>query len=329
VAVLAPLVLAGCAEDRPTPQVLAERPERTIPAYDAEDPGPAGRAALALVPADATVVTVTDFDASRQALGVPELTSGSLVSERTDYWERARRESVLLAEGRLHEHDSLLLLDHGFTSDDVDWEARFLTPDGPGWVLAMRPDLDMALVEDAVDAGVAGLAGADVDEERHLVSLGAATDGEETWAARDGVADLAPEGSVESTYYRAGCVPLAEALGPDAGVEEQDALLAQHDPADLEPLDAFSVGFADGVATARLGLGRPDLVDRSALAEDFPATGPVGFGEVFTSPVVDPSTGRIGWTVDGPAAAAGLVLTDVLPFAVCPEVTPMEEPTGL
>jgi hypothetical protein len=55
----------------------------------------------------------------------------------------------------------------------------------------------------------------------------------------------------------------------------------------------------------------------------------VGFGDVFTTPVVDPSTGRIGWTLDAPAAATGLVLTDVLPFAVCPEVTPMEEPTGL
>ncbi len=102
-----------------------------------------------------------------------------------------------------------------------------------------------------------------------------------------------------------------------------------HDPTDLAPLETFAVSLADGIATARLGLDRPDLLDRSALAEDFPATGPVGFGAVFTRAVVDPSTGRIGWTVRDPLAAAGLVLTDVLPFAVCAEVTPMEEPTGL
>ncbi|WP_457207104.1 hypothetical protein, partial [Nocardioides sp. P5_C9_2] len=228
-----------------------------------------------------------------------------------------------------HEHDSELLLDHGFTSDDVDWEAHFLTPDGPGWVLALRPDLDMARVAGAVDARAAGLGGADVDAERHLVSVGAATGDDETWAERPGIVDLTSAGADEATYYRAGCVPLAQALGPDADAEDQDALVARHDPTDLEPLETFAVGFADGIVTARLGPDRPDLFDRAALAGDFPTVGPVGFVEAFTLPVVDPSTGRIGWTVRHPDAAAGLVLTDVLPFAVCPEVTPTEEPTGL
>lgn len=325
-----PLLLAGCGDDaRPTRQALPERPEPTIPAYGTDDTLPAGQAALSLVPADATLVTVTDFDASRRALGVPDLTGEDPVSDRTDYWERAPRESVLLAAGMLHEHDSVLALDHGFTSDDVDWEARFLTPDGPGWALGLRPDLDMARVQDAVDARVAGLAGAEVDADRHLVLSGAATEGEETWAQRPDVAELVAEGAAEATYYRAGCVPLIEALGPDAGVEVRDALLAEHDPTDLDPLETFAVSFADGIATARLGVDRDDLLDRSALAEDFPRTGPVGFGTTFTRPVVDPSTGRIGWTVRDPLAAAGLALTDVLPFAVCPEVTPVEEPTGL
>jgi hypothetical protein len=62
----------------------------------------------------------------------------------------------------------------------------------------------------------------------------------------------------------------------------------------------------------------------AGCGEDAPPT-----PQAFTRAVVDPSTGRIGWTVRDPLAAAGLVLTDVLPFAVCPEVTPMEEPTGL
>lgn len=328
--VVLPLLLGGCGDDpEPTPQALAETPEPTVPAYGTDDTLPAGEAALALVPADATLVTVTDFDASRRALGVPELTSEDLVRDRTDYWERARRESVLLAAGMLHEHDSELLLDHGFTSDDVDWEAHFLTPDGPGWVLALRPDLDMALVAGAVDAKVAGLGGAEVDRARHLVSVGAAAGDEETWAERPGIVDLTSSGATEATYYRAGCVPLAQVLGPDADVTDLDALVARHDPTDLDPLETFAVGFADGIATARLGVDRPDLFDRAALAEDVPTVGPVGFGDAFTRPVVDPSTGRIGWTVRDPGAAAGLVLTDVLPFAVCPEVAPMEEPTGL
>jgi hypothetical protein len=330
VATVLPLLLAGCGEDAaPVPQALPDRTEPTLPAYGSDETLPPGQAALALVPAAATVVTVTDFDASRRALGVPDLTGEDPVGDRVDYWERAPRESVLLAAGMLHEHDSVLVLDHGFSSDDVDWEAHFLTPDGPGWALGLRPDLDMGRVEDAVDAGVAGLRGAHVDAGRHLVSSGVAGAGDPTWAQRPGISALTADGEAESTYYRSGCVPLADALGPDAGAEERDDLLAAHDPTDLEPVETFALTFSEGVATARLGPDRPDLFDRSALAEDFPATGPVRFAATFTRAVVDPSTGRIGWTVRDPLAAAGLVLTDALPFAVCPEVTPTEEPTGL
>ncbi|WP_457208637.1 hypothetical protein, partial [Nocardioides sp. P5_C9_2] len=91
--VVLPLLLGGCGDEpRPTPQALAEAPEPTVPAYGTDDSLPAGQAALSLVPADATLVTVTDFDASRRALGVPDLTSDDLVRDRTDYWERAPRE---------------------------------------------------------------------------------------------------------------------------------------------------------------------------------------------------------------------------------------------
>ena len=185
-----PLLLAGCGDEpRPDAAGVAETaPSRRVPAYGTDDTLPAGQAALSLVPADATVVTVTDFDASRRALGVPELTSEDPVGDRTDYWERAPRESVLLAAGMLHEHDSVLVLDHGFTSDDVDWEAHFLTPDGPGWALGLRPDLDMAPGRRTRSTpGWPGLRGADVDAARHLVSSGAAAGARRRGPQRPGI----------------------------------------------------------------------------------------------------------------------------------------------
>ena len=59
----------------------------------------------------------------------------------------------------------------------------------------------------------------------------------------------------------------------------------------------------------------------AALTNDAPAES--------TSYRVDPSTGRIGYTGSSPVPAATATLTDLLPFAVCNEVLPMEEPTGL
>ena len=43
----------------------------------------------------------------------------------------------------------------------------------------------------------------------------------------------------------------------------------------------------------------------------------------------DPATGRIGYTLTRPPAAAALTLLEELPFAVCNEMPPLEEPTGL
>lgn len=327
-------VLAGCGDPELTAQELPPEPTVTLAPYEPSDDVVTGQAALTLVPADATVVTITDFDESRATLGVPDLTSDDLMSDRTDYWERARRESVLLTEGMLLADNSLLMLDYGFTQDDVDWEAHFTTPSGAGWILGFRPDLDLAPVERAVKDGVAGLSDAVVDTERHLVSVGMATGDEESWGTIEGVADLASDTPAESTYYRVGCVPLGTVLGPDADIEDQEAVVSKHDPSALDPLGVFSVSFADGVATARLGPGRADLFARSDLAAAFaklqsPTVGSIGFGDAFVKPVVDPSTGRIGYDVAAPVAAATATLTDLLPFAVCNEVTPMEEPTGL
>ena len=323
------LALAGCGEPAFTAQELAPEPTASIAAYDPASDVPPGQAALTLVPADASVVTVTDFDESRAALGVPDLTSDDLMTERLDYWERARRESVLLAEGMLRDEASRLMLDYGFTQDDVDWEAHFVTPTGVGWILAFRPDLDLAPVQRAVADGVAGLAGAVVDPARHLVSVGAVGGDQDTWGTIEGIADLTGATAGESTYYRSGCVPLGTALGPDADIEDQEAVVDTHDPTALAELSRFSVSFTDGVATARLGPGRTDLFARSDLAAAFPTIGSTGFDDAFSTPVVDPSTGRIGYDVVDPLAAASATLGELLPFAVCHEVVPMDEPTGL
>ena len=61
-------------------------------------------------------------------------------------------------------------------------------------------------------------------------------------------------------------------------------------------------------ATARIGLGRTDVLQRADLADDFPTVGPAGWHDAFDRGVNDPSTGRLGWEVTAPALAAGLAL---------------------
>jgi len=273
------------------------------------------------------VLTVTDFDAVRARLGVPDLTSDDLMTDRSAFWERADREAVLLTGGLLREDGSRFMLDHGFTQDDVDWEAHFTGPDGAGWVLAFRPDLDMRRVRGAL--GEDALTGATVLADQHLVVKGVADEGERVWAMDPVFADLTAA-DAESTYFQKGCVPVRTALGPDATYDDQAALVAQQDPTYLRPLEAFTVSFGDQVATARLGVDRIDLHARADLVDIWPTTGPIGIGDAFEGlAVADPGTGRIGLRVTNPVAAANLTLAETLPFAVCNEVEPFEEPTGL
>jgi hypothetical protein len=290
-------------------------------------------AALALVPAESPVVTITDWDAIRARLGVPDLTSEDLMTDRSAFWERARREAVLLSGGLLVEDGSQLWLDYDVSQDDVDWEARFVSPTGIGYVLAFRPDLDMTGVEAAVADGVGDLAGATVWADLHLVVHGAAPEGEPVWASDPELVGLVPaeaQRPAETTYLRRGCIPMDQALGTDATVEDQDAVLAEHDVAGLDELSGVGMTFGDDVATAWFEPGRDDLADRAALVDDWPTTGAIGWGDGFSgSPAVDPSTGRLGLRVANPAAAAALTLTDQLPFGICNDVVPIPEPTGL
>ena len=240
---------------------------------------------LALVPIEADVVTVTAWDAIRARLGVPDLTSDDLMSDRSAFWEQAAQEAVLLTDGLLLEDTSELMLDHGFTQDDVDWEARWSGPDGAGYALRFRDDLDLAAVQAAVGAEVGELAGATVRAADHLVVEGGSAG--PTWSSDPALAELAGDlvaDPAETTYLHRGCLPLNEALGPDATVEDLDALLSQHDIAALGPLTTFAMAYADDVGTAWLGPDRDDLPDRLDLVPDWPVTGSIGPLDAFGAP---------------------------------------------
>jgi hypothetical protein len=321
-ALLVGLLVAGCGDDDAPrrPPRLADLPPQPAPPFD-RDAEPA-EAVLSLVPQAADVVTVTDWDQVRVQLGQPDLTSEDLVSDRLEFWRRAGTEGAALTEGLLREEDSRLALDYGFTQDDVDWEARFTGPDGRGYVLALRPDLPLEGVRRAVADGVGPLAGAELRAADHLVVAGVAD--QDVWANETRWAPLVDQPAT-ATYLHRGCVPLRAALGPDAGVEEQEELLAEHPVTTLEPLAGFAVAFGDHDATVRVEPDRPDLFERLRIGEDWPVA---GFPQAYVDGAADPASGRIGYSVPRPPVAVGLALLEELPFAVCDEVEPMEEPTG-
>ena len=237
----------GCGED-PAPPPAPPTADQADPAPPFDDRAEPAEAVLALVPQQAQVVTVTDWDAVRVQLGQPDLTSEDLMTDRLEFWRRAGTESAALTGGLLRVADSRLALDYGFTQDDVDWEARFTGAQGPGFVIALRPDLPLAGVRRAVADGVGPLAGARLREADHLVVKGVAD--ADVWANEPRCGPLVDQPAT-ATYLRRGCLPLTEALGPDAGAEEQDALLAEHPVTTLAPLDGFVL--ASATTTPRSG----------------------------------------------------------------------------
>jgi hypothetical protein len=327
-AVLTTAVLMACSA--PAKPLPPEPSPTEIPATLELPERPTGQAwrALSLVPADATVVTITDFDAIRARFGVPEMTSDDLMTDRSAFWERTRRDAVLLTDGLFTAEHSRFWLDHGFTGDDVDWEVRFTGPSGSGYVVAFRPGLDMGRVEGAL--GEKAMAGATVLAEEHLLVKGIADEGDAVWASDPLLPDLADDGA-ESAYLRRGCVPVQTALGDDATAEDQATLVGELDPRNLEELEAFSLSFADGLGTARLGAGRGDLVARGRITDAWPVVDTaMGYRDGFgPDALVDPSTGRIGLRLRTPHGAAAVTLADLLPFAICDEIEPFAEPTGL
>lgn len=316
------LLSAGCDDDNgegaTVPAPAAESLATETPAYSAlVEPA---AAVLAMVPVQATVLTVTDFDQIRLQLGVPDLSSRDPMADRTDFWRRAEAQTALLTDGMLREENSQLMLDYGFTQDDVDWEAHFTGPEQGaliptvGYVLKFRPDLDMAVVQKAVDDGVGELAGAEVSPKEHLVTVHTTDNADESWGADPALTALVGL-PADSTYVERGCVPIEAALGDvdplgDEAVAEREKLVA------VDELSAFAMSFEGELATARLGADRPDLFDRLALGDDWPATDPA-FDDGFGGGAADPVTGRIGYELASAPLAAQLALTRTLPFAVC------------
>ena len=286
--------------------------------------------AAAYAPADAVVVTVTGWDALRDRLGVPSLRGASNPADRARFWQQVSESAAVLTPSRLHRADDRLLVEHGLTADDVDWEARFEGPGGRGFVLGLRPGLPLDRVRGAITAGVAGLADTQLLAGARVVLGGTAVrpgGARQTWRTDPvllaAVADTARESAPESAYLRRGCVPLPEALGPGAGPSIGERLAATHELDELMPLEAFSVTYGGLVGTVRLGEDRLDIVERADLLADWPpVTEPPLATVMSTDAAVDPAGGRLGLTIEDPAAVAELTLRGVLPYAVCPTDEP-------
>jgi hypothetical protein len=345
------LAVGSCADDQ-VPRT--ERPAATDTAgsptgapssapttAQAQPDGVLGQA-LRFVPDQAEIATMTDFDRFRARLGVPDMTSEDLMTDRSRFWEQAPTAGVMLQEGRLRDENPRFELDHGFTQDDVDWEMAFTGGAGAGFALGFRPDIDMGRVQDAVDAGIEPLAGATVlADQRIVVSGDVAESPGESWVDEPWAAAVAAQ-PADSYYLRGGdtaCIPLEDTLGVDATVEDQQAVLDKADVRGLEDFEAFALAFTSrSTALALLAYAdAPEQAEidlRAQLDDAWPQTSPSSavWADAFeTETPLPPDEERavVPLTVTKPRAAAGVVLGETLPLAVCGDVRLLPEPTGL
>ena len=293
VALLAALLLvSGCSDDAPPPPPAAAESQPPEPVYD-ETQEPAA-AVLALVPQDTATVTVTDFEQIRLELGAGELTGGSAPEEIASFWERADRERPLLTTGMLRPTERRLSGRYGISQVDVAWEAHLYDADDQetGWVLRFRDGTDMAQVAQAASDPQGVLGGATVAPAEHLVSSGTTPDPSSSWATDPETVEMAGL-PANATYLSRGC-------NPDAADSR------------LDELETYAIQFEGSLVTARLGEGRHDLFTRMRLAGAEPS-----FARAYDGGVADPRTGRIGFVMTDPAAAARLALQHRVPFATC------------
>lgn len=351
-------VTTGSSAARSTAGVTSSPPEgatatRPVPAPTPQDPGPAA-AALALAPVDTAYLTVTDWSAIKERLGAGGLTSESLQTDTLEFWRSVGSSTVLLTDGALRGENSRLRLRHGLTQDDVLWEVRWAGEsggEGDGLALRLRDDLDLAGLRRAVAEEVPGVAGAEVVAGDQLLLRGAAGP-EGALAASEPMAALLDGEAAESRLAAPGCLSWPTALGVDADVEEQEAVVAGAAVEDLLEPQAWGMSFTGRSATLTVVHGEgleqeaveADAAARVALAEGWPTTEGVGWVDAFGLPpglaegsdagyVVAEQGGRVVTTIDyrvlNPTAAAGVALAGLVPGAVCAEVDWLAEPTGL
>ncbi|TNM38456.1 hypothetical protein FHP29_14495 [Nocardioides albidus] len=247
-------------------------------------------------------------------LGFSTLGADTPAPERARFWAQLPR-TAALSDGLLRPADQRLRGEFGISQDDVAWEARWSGGDGPdGWVLAFHDDVPMAAVRRAVEARVGPLAGAVVDDARHLATSAQPPAPAESWGADPALVGLTGNEAV-STYVERGCTPFDTVFG--AGMEEQLAAAPAAALHGLDELEAWSIALGTELATVQLGEARKDAFDRMRLAEVMPPTRPE-FGLVLARGVADPESGRLGYVLSDPPAAARLTRERHLPFTVCP-----------
>lgn len=213
--------------------------------------------------------------------------------------------------------------------------------------LRLRDDLDLDGLGRAVTDGVPGVEGAQVLPGQHLLLRGAGEPGSTVTSEPGLVAALAD--GAETQVAVPGCLGWPTALGPDAGVEDQEAVAGAVAVEELLDPQAWGIAFTGRQAIVSVvypegtddRAAAADAQARLGLAEVWPTTGSVGWGDAFGLP---PGLNGDGYEVGGggdrivvtadyrvvnPTAAATVALTGLVPWAVCSEIDWLAEPTGL
>ncbi|WP_183096273.1 hypothetical protein [Nocardioides stalactiti] len=305
---VAALLAAGCSG--PDEPFYPPDPDVAALSTDYDPSLEASAAVLALVPAEATTLEVTDFDQLRLTLGFGALDRTSPPGDRARFWRTVAR-AATLSQGLLRPAEPDLK-SYGFGADDVAWEATY-GAGADGWVIALHDDVLLGEVQRAIDDRVGPLAGAQLDVERLVITSGTPPEGEDSWAALEEVVPLVGQ-EANATYVERACLPFDTVFG--AGMEAQLAEAPRLALDALDPLTGYSVALGADLVTVRLGEARNDAFDRLRLSEVMPAIRPE-FGAGFTRGVADPSTGRLGYDLQRPTAAVELIADRHLPFAVC------------
>ena len=334
-------VPTGCTVRRGRPDPRAEAtPSTRGPAQSVPD-GVLGEA-LRHVPDEAAVATVTDFDRVRARLGVPDLTSADLMTDRFRFWEQtpARPSCSTRAGCGTRTPCSSSTTASARTTWTGSSVSRGTTPpascsaSGPTWTWARcarrsRTGPDRSPGRPSWPRSTCSSLATPHRRPRRAWA-------DESWAAAAGAQPA------DSYYLRSGrgaCIPLEDTLGGEATVEDQERVLDRADVRSLDRIDAVALAFTGpATALALLSYAAPPAQDevnrRAALGDAWPGSDDsAAYADGFTSATALPVTGdpvgviRLG--VRNPRAAAAVTFGDLLPFAVCDDVRLLPEPTGL